>query len=76
MGVAAAPTATASRGTASSGTTETRDAVLGDYVFTGEAGRYYQVFYNGLILSSSVAADIYQVRIRNGGRRPRPQAPR
>lgn len=65
--IAADPTSTSSSGTASSGTTETRDAVLGDYTFTARAGRRYRVIYDGLIMSSSVAADVYQIRIRNGG---------
>lgn len=63
----AEPTATAATGTASTGTTEVRDAVLGNYQFVAVAGRRYQMFYNGLILSSDTAADIYQLRIRNGG---------
>lgn len=65
--IMAAPTATASTGTVSSGTTETRDAVLGDYVFTASAGRRYRVIYDGLLMNTQTANDRYVVHIRNGG---------
>lgn len=62
-----APTATSTNGTASSGTTEIRDDVLGTYSFTAEAGARYRVFYDGVALNSTVANDRYGIRIRNGG---------
>jgi hypothetical protein len=62
--VTATPIATLSTGTGSSGTTETFDAVLGYYQTTLIAGRRYLAIVNGLLLSGSVAADSYTVRIR------------
>lgn len=64
-----APTTTASNGTATSGTTETRDAVLGDYVFSvptvGAAWRYRVIF--NMRMSFTVADDVFLINIRNGG---------
>lgn len=64
-----APTQTASNGTATSGTTETRDAVLGDYSFTvpavGAAWRYEVVCVGRL--QTTVADDLYECRVRDGG---------
>lgn len=65
-----APVSTTSSGTASSGTTETRDAVLGDYVFTVPsvaATWRYEAILSGCRISSSVADDLYLLRIRDGG---------
>lgn len=60
------PTATASAGTATSGATETRDAVLGNYAFTAVAGRRYRAVIDGLVVSGT-AGDVVGVRVRNGG---------
>lgn len=65
-----APTTSSSNGTASSGTTETRDAVLGNYVFTvptSAAAWRYEVCYNNAKINASVADDLYEFRIRDGG---------
>ena len=61
------PTATGAVGTSTVAATETRDAVLGDYVFTAVAGRRYQAVMTGLHIVATVAADIFGLRIRNGG---------
>jgi len=61
------PTATGSNGTATSGTTEIRDAVLGNYAFTAVAGVRYRVLIDGLLSNGSVVGDTFQVNIRNGG---------
>ena len=61
------PKSSASTGTVTVGTTETRDAVLGDYVFTSVAGHRYRVCFDGATLSGSVAADLFRVNVRNGG---------
>jgi hypothetical protein len=66
-GIPVVPTASSSTGTATSGTTETRDAVLGDYQFTAVTNRRYRIMYTGLIGNGSVAADTYAVNIRDGG---------
>lgn len=63
----AAPATTGSAGTASSGVTETRDAILGNYVFTAVAGHRYRVILDSAIISGSVIGDLYRVNIRNGG---------
>lgn len=54
-------------GTASAGTTEVRDAVLGNYTFTSVAGRRYEAHLNGLVANGSVVGDLFAVNIRNGG---------
>lgn len=59
------PASTSSSGTASSGTTETRDAVLGDFVFTAAAGRRYRVWWTGGM--SGTAGERCAVRVRDGG---------
>lgn len=61
------PTSTGTAGTATVATTETRDAVLGNYVFTAVAGHRYQAVFSGGALNASVANDLFSVRIRNGG---------
>lgn len=66
-GIMADPVSTNSSGTATSGTTETRDAVLGNYVFTSEGTtRRYRVWYNPG-LSTDTANDLVRVNIRDGG---------
>jgi hypothetical protein len=62
----AAPKTTVTNGTVTSGLTETRDDILGTYVFTGVSGRFYRVTYANLI-GNGTAADLYNVRIRDGG---------
>ena len=65
-----APTTSNVNGTATSGTTETRDAMLGDYVFTVPAAGAtwrYEACFNYVKLNSSVADDLYEIRIRDGG---------
>lgn len=65
----ALPTAqaeTTSAGTASSGTTDTRDTVLGNYQFTAVANTRYEVVYVGG-MSTSVASTLVISRIRDGG---------
>lgn len=66
LGLPTAPTSTSSDGTVTSGTTETRDAVLGDYQFTGVAGVRYLVMHN-IRLSFTAADDVYLINVRNGG---------
>jgi len=61
------PISTANNGTPSSGTTETRDAVMGNYIFTAVAGRRYEVRLNGAQFAGSVGADQFLANIRNGG---------
>jgi len=65
-GIPVMPTTTASNGTDTSGTTEVRDAVLGNYVFTAAAGRKYRAWWTGAT-SANVANDRVSVRIRDGG---------
>lgn len=65
--VSAAPISTSSNGTASSGTTETFDAVLGYYQATLISGRRYMAIMNGLVGNAGVAADVYTLQIRNSG---------
>jgi hypothetical protein len=67
QGIQNFPTTTSLAGTSTSGTTETRDAVLGNYTFNSVVGRRYQVFLTGLKGGSTVTADLYAIRIRNGG---------
>lgn len=67
LGVPVTPTTSSLAGTVTSGATEVRDAVLGDYQFTAIANTRYLVVYAGCRLSGSVANDLYEIRIRNGG---------
>jgi len=60
----AAPLTNASNGTTTSGTTETRDAVLGNYVFTGVAGVRYRVWLLGGGHQPTVSGDRFSVRVR------------
>jgi len=66
-GIQAAAISTSSNGTATSGTTETLDTVLGTYQFTALAGRRYQVQMNGLIGNSDTANIEYTINIRDSG---------
>ena len=63
--VMAAPTSTSSNGTATSGTTETFDAVLGYHQASLVSGRRYQINVNGLIGNGSVLADEYSIQVRD-----------
>jgi hypothetical protein len=66
-GAMATPTTTGSDGTATSGTTETRDAVLGNFAFTSAGTtRRYRVTWTGQ-LGVSVANDLFVVNLRDGG---------
>lgn len=65
-GVMAAPRRITSDGTATAAnTTEIRDAVFGNYVFTAQAGRQYRVVYTGN--GNAGAAGRFTHRIRDGG---------
>lgn len=66
-GIMGTPTTTGSDGTASSGTTETRDAVLGNFTFTSAGTtRRYRVVWTGQ-LGTSVSNDLFVVNLRDGG---------
>jgi hypothetical protein len=60
------PTATSSAGTTTVGATETLDAVLSTYAFTAVAGRRYRATLSGCLMSGTIA-NIYALRIRDGG---------
>lgn len=66
-GIMTEPTTSTSDGTATgANTTEVRDSVLGDYVFTAVADRLYRVNYKGN--ANAASADVRFVhRIRDGG---------
>lgn len=72
--VNATPTSTISAGTATSGTTETMDAVLGVYQCNLIAGRRYVALMNGLTGNLNTANDIYVCNIRNSGSSSTPTA--
>lgn len=63
----AVPTTTTSNSTTTSGTTDTIDAVLGNYQFTAIAGRRYRVIAANQFGNGSVAGDVFAVRVRNSG---------
>lgn len=63
----AVPISTGTNGTATSGTTDTIDTVLGNYQFTAIAGRRYRVVMTGLMGNGSVASDTYAIRVRDSG---------
>lgn len=65
--VAVAPASTSSNGTATSGTTETFDTVLGYYQVNLIAGRRYLAIVNGLIGNGTVIGDEFTLQIRNSG---------
>lgn len=60
------PRATVANGTLGTAV-ETRDAVLGDYVFTAVAGRRYEARLTGLVVAGGAVNNQVGVRIRNGG---------
>jgi len=62
-----APTTATTNGTPTTGTTVTRDAVLGNYAFTAVAGHRYRAIIDGLLMNTSVASDVAVVTVRNGG---------
>lgn len=66
-GIVAPPIATASSATATSGATDTKDVVIGDYTFTAIANRRYVCRLGSMLISSGTANDLFQIRIRNGG---------
>lgn len=74
MPVTVAPQTTSANGTATSGTTETFDAVLGYYQVSLTAGRRYLAVMNGLVGNGSVVADDYTIQIRNSGTSSNPTA--
>jgi hypothetical protein len=63
----AVPVTTNANGSATIGTTDTIDAVLGNYQFTAIAGRRYRVMMSGLLGNGSVATDVFSVRVRDSG---------
>jgi len=70
QGVLGTPTTAASPGTtAPNGApgTETRDAVMGNYIFTAVAGRRYRVSLDSAKISVGTNGTTVTVRIRNGG---------
>jgi hypothetical protein len=72
--VTVAPASTNLPGTATSGTTETFDTVLGYYQCTLTAGRRYQAVMLGLHGNCGVASDIYSLQIRDSGSSSNPTA--
>lgn len=67
QGLPAIPVSTSTNGTATSGTTDTMDTVLGTYQFTAIAGRRYRVCLANLVCNGSVAADAFAIRVRDSG---------
>lgn len=66
-GIVAAPVASTANGTATAAnTTEVRDSVLGNYTFTAEAGRWYQVVYVGSLTNVDTVSVRMNTRIRDG----------
>ena len=65
--ILASPINTGSAGTATVGTTDTMDTVLGTYQFTAVTGRRYRVVMANLFGNGSVAGDVFAVRIRDSG---------
>lgn len=61
------PLTTGTNGTATSGTTETFDVVLGYYATSLVNGDWYRAILDGLIVNGSVAADVFSVQIRDSG---------
>lgn len=62
-----ASTTSATNGTETVSTTETRDAILGNYTFTALANHSYRVVLDNAALVCTVADDQFGIRIRNGG---------
>jgi hypothetical protein len=67
IGLPTAPISTAANGTATSGTTDTIDTVLGNYQFTAIAGRRYRVTLANLVCNSDTANVAYSLRVRDSG---------
>src|SRR5262245_15473465 len=69
LGIVATRVTTNSNGTSTSAGTETRDAVLGNYVLTADGGTRYRVMLLGRMLfgKSTSAGDRYKINIRDGG---------
>jgi hypothetical protein len=62
------PATSAVDGTATAAnTTEVRDAVLGNYVFTAVAGHWYEICYSGALANVGTANCRMITRIRDGG---------
>lgn len=66
-GIMAVPLSTAANGTPTASTTDTLDTIMGTYTFTAVAGRRYRVVLENLICNGSVSADVFAIRVRNGG---------
>lgn len=70
-GMTGTPASTTSNGTPTptGSTTETRDAVLGNYTFTSKGtGYYYQVVMEGLVFNGAGSiSDTWALHIRDGG---------
>jgi hypothetical protein len=66
------PINTSTAGTATSGSTETFDAILGYYQFTAINGHTYQAILNGLLGNGSVVGDTYTIQIRDSGNSSNP----
>jgi hypothetical protein len=64
LGIPGAAVTTGSNGTATSGTTETRDAVLGNYQFTAIANVRYRLTLAGRGPSCTVVADRFALGLR------------
>lgn len=69
FGLPAARITTASNGTTTSGATETRDAVLGNYAFTADGTTRYRAMLLGRMPfgNSTSLGDRYLINIRDGG---------
>jgi hypothetical protein len=65
--IVVAPMAIGTAGTTGVAGVETRDAVLGNYVFTSVAGHRYVVFLNGATITIGTAANSATLNIRDGG---------
>jgi hypothetical protein len=65
--LAAIPITSGATGTVTSGTTDTIDSVLGNYVCNLVSGRRYRVVLSGLFGNGSVAGDVFACRVRDSG---------
>lgn len=66
-GIMAPPATTGANGTATSGTTVTKDSALPDYVFTADSTRRYRVIFDGINANAGTANDRFIISIRDGG---------
>lgn len=67
-GIMAAPVAATANGTPTPGNTvDTMDTVWSTYTFQAVAGRRYRVVLENLVCNGSIVADVYALRVRNGG---------